>query len=108
MKTRILFLTLLTSISILLITNGLAFAEQYTGCIKSFGGGLYKVKVGTEPKFPCRPREEEVIYRHGAHIFFPSARRGGIPAPQCDRDGCGDIYSRCHSRTFWRLYNGHP
>lgn len=49
-------------LTILLFTNGLAFAEQYTGCIKRFGGLLYKVKVGTEPKFPCGHRETEITW----------------------------------------------
>lgn len=62
MKTRTLFLTLLSSIFILLISNGTAFAEQYTGCIKRFGGILYKVEIGTEPKRPCGPHETEITW----------------------------------------------
>ncbi len=62
MKTRTLFLTLLISISILLITNGLAFAEPITGCIKRFTGIIYNVQIGTEPKRPCRFGAEQITW----------------------------------------------
>ena len=62
MKTRILFLTLLTSISICLITSGLAFAEPITGCIKRFTGIIYNVQIGTEPTRPCRFGAERITW----------------------------------------------
>ncbi len=62
MKTRTLFLTLLTSISILLINNGTAFAEQITGCVKKSNGQLYNVQMGDEPAFPgCNFRDNPPI-----------------------------------------------
>lgn len=62
MKMRTLFLTLLTSISIFLITNGLAFAEPITGCIKRFTGIVFNVQIGTEPSRPCRFGAEQITW----------------------------------------------
>lgn len=62
MKLRTILLTLLTSISILLITNGLAFAEPITGCVKRFTGIIYNVQIGTEPSRPCRFGAEQITW----------------------------------------------
>jgi hypothetical protein len=62
MKTRFLFLTLLTSISILMITNRLAFAEPITGCVKRFTGIIFNVQIGTEPSRPCRFGAEQITW----------------------------------------------
>lgn len=63
MKTRTLILTLFTSISILLITNGLAFAEPITGCLKNSSGKIYNVQIGTEPAFPgCNFLDEPITW----------------------------------------------
>jgi hypothetical protein len=61
MKTRTLFLTLLTAISILLITNSSAFSQTFTGCLKP-NGKLIRVKVGTEPLKPCKGKWVEVSW----------------------------------------------
>ena len=62
MKTRTLFFTLLISISILLISNGLAFADPITGCVKKSNGKLYNVQIGTTPTFPCSFLDEQITW----------------------------------------------
>ena len=62
MKTRTLFLTLITSFSILLITNGLAFAETITGCLQKSTGKIYNGQIGTEPTLPCASFDQEISW----------------------------------------------
>jgi hypothetical protein len=62
MKTRTLFFTLLISISILLISNGLAFADPITGCVKKSNGKLYNVQIGATPTFPCSFLDEQITW----------------------------------------------
>ena len=62
MKIRNLILTLLTSISILLISSGLAFADPISGCVKKSKGKLYNVQIGTEPTFPCAFLDEQITW----------------------------------------------
>ena len=62
MKTRTLFFTLLISISILLITNGFAFADPITGCVKKSNGKLYNVQIGTAPTYPCSFLDEQITW----------------------------------------------
>ena len=59
---KVLFLTLLTSISILFITSATAFAEPITGCIQRFTGIITNVQIGTEPKHPCRFGAEQITW----------------------------------------------
>ena len=62
MKTRILFLTLFAPISILLITNGLAFADSITGCVKKSTGVIYNVQTGDTPTYPCHFLDEQITW----------------------------------------------
>lgn len=62
MKTRTLILTLFTSISILLITNGLAFAEPITGCLKHSSGKIYNAQIGTEPTNSCSFLDDQITW----------------------------------------------
>jgi len=63
MKTRILFLTIFTSISILLITNGLAFAEPITGCLQKSTGKIYNAQIGSDqPTLPCAMFDEVITW----------------------------------------------
>ena len=62
MKTRTLFLTLLISISILLISNGLAFADPITGCVKKSTGVIYNVQIGDTPAYPCHFLDEQITW----------------------------------------------
>ena len=72
MKTRTLFLTLLASISILVITSGLAFAEPITGCLEEDDGELYNVQIGTEPFPACDDEDAELTWSgniiHQVHL----------------------------------------
>jgi len=62
MKTRTLFLTLITSISILLIAQGFAFADSITGCLKKSTGKIYNAQIETEPILPCGMFDEEISW----------------------------------------------
>lgn len=62
MKTRTLFLTLLASISILLITSGLAFADSITGCVKKSRGVIYNVQTGDTPVHPCHFLDKQITW----------------------------------------------
>ncbi len=64
MKTRTLFLTIFTLISILLIAQGFAFAKpkQITGCIKNATGIIYNVQIGAEPTSPCSFLDTQITW----------------------------------------------
>jgi len=63
MKTRTLFLTLITSISILLIAQGFAFADSITGCLQKSTGKIYNAQIGSEqPTLPCGMFDEVITW----------------------------------------------
>ena len=62
MTTRTLFLTLLTSLSLLLITSGLALAEPITACIRNGTGIVYNAQIGEEPSKPCNFLDEQITW----------------------------------------------
>jgi len=65
MKTRTLFLTLFTSISILLIAQGLAFADPppvITGCLQKSTGKIYNAQIATIPTLPCSLFDQEISW----------------------------------------------
>jgi len=72
MKTRILFLTLFTSISVLLMAQGFAFADPITGCLEQKSGELYNVQIGTEPFPACDEEDGELTWSgniiHQVHL----------------------------------------
>jgi len=72
MKTRTLFFTLFTSISVLLIAQGFAFAEPITGCLEQKSGELYNVQIGTEPFPACDEEDAELTWSgtiiHQVHL----------------------------------------
>jgi len=90
MKTRTLFLTLITSISILLIAQGFAFAGPITGCVKSFSGALYKVQFGIEPKGGlCHIGDETITWQEE-----------GIQGPKGDPGDPGTVIHQVHLEDF--------
>ena len=77
MKTRTLFFTLFTSISVLLITQGFAFAATITGCLVQKSGKLYNGVEGTAPLEPCNMRDAELTWNQGgAPQFILKASNG--------------------------------
>ena len=62
MHTRTLFLTLFTTLVILLTAQGLAFADPITGCVRKGNGVIYYAQIGEEPTYPCRIRDEEITW----------------------------------------------
>ena len=113
MKTRTLFLTLLASISILLITSGLAFADPITGCVKKSKGKLYNVQIGTEPAFPCNFLDEQITWSEEGPQGEPGTPGENGQAGQDGQDGTiihqvhleDDNVSACGSFPFPDINN---
>lgn len=62
MKTRILLLTLLPSISILLLYSGLVFAGPITGCVRNGTGIIYNPQFREDPSNPCNVLDEKITW----------------------------------------------
>ena len=88
MKTRTLFLTLFTSISILLITSGLAFADSITGCVKKSTGVIYNVQTGDTPVYPCHFLDKKITWNSEG----PQGEKGLPGEPGEDGDPGAVIY----------------
>jgi hypothetical protein len=88
MKTRNLFFTLLTSISILLITSGLAFADSITGCVKKSTGVIYNVQTGDTPVYPCHFLDKKITWNSEG----PQGEKGLPGEPGEDGDPGAVIY----------------
>jgi len=58
------FLYMMITVLILLFTYSSAFAETLTGCLKP-DGKIVRVKVGTEPKKPCKKKWTQINWALG-------------------------------------------
>jgi hypothetical protein len=91
MRTRTLFLTLLTAISILLITNSSAFSQTFTGCLKP-NGKLIRVNIGTEPSRPCGFGSEQITWNtEGPHTVFVDSNDNLVGEIISEDTRCPDI-----------------